>query len=81
MILADTSVWIDNLRNGNHHLSALLYDERTIIHPFVIGELALGNLHDRDAYCTTLRGCRGFRLRPRTRHSSLLKGGSWLVEA
>ena len=46
---------MNNLRNGNHHLSALLYDERTIIHPFIIGELALGNLRDRDSLLYDLK--------------------------
>lgn len=48
MILADTSVWIDHLRRGDKRLVALLEDEQVCCHPFVIGELACGNLHNRD---------------------------------
>ena len=47
MILVDTSVWIDHLRSGNERLSQLLDSGRVLTHPFVIGELALGNLRDR----------------------------------
>ncbi len=44
MILADTSVWVDHFKRGNSHLAALLGSNRIVIHPFVIGELALGGL-------------------------------------
>ena len=48
MILADTSVWIEHLRYGESRLRAALEAERILMHPFVIGELACGNLRDRD---------------------------------
>ncbi len=47
MILVDTSVWIDHLRDGEENLSALLRSGQVLAHPFVIGELACGNLHQR----------------------------------
>ena len=47
MILVDTSVWIDHLRVGEDRLGALLNSGRVFIHPFVIGELACGNIHNR----------------------------------
>lgn len=47
MILADTSVWVDHLRRGNSRLASLLRDELILIHPFVLGELACGNLRNR----------------------------------
>lgn len=47
MILVDTSVWIDHLRTGNAGLTALLESCRVLIHPFIIGELACGNLKNR----------------------------------
>jgi predicted nucleic acid-binding protein len=49
LILADTSLWIDHLRQGNAELGAWLEAGEVLIHPCVIGELALGNLADRDA--------------------------------
>ncbi len=48
MILVDTSVWIDHLRKGNARLISLLSNAAVLIHPFVIGELACGNLHNRN---------------------------------
>ena len=48
MILVDTSVWIDHLRYADSNLVNLLNAGRVLTHPFVIGELALGNLRQRD---------------------------------
>lgn len=48
MILVDTSVWIDHLKRGSNRLSDLLDQGRVLIHPFIIGELACGNLKNRD---------------------------------
>lgn len=47
MILVDTSVWIEQLRRGSERLQSLLYDERVLCHPFIIGELACGTLRNR----------------------------------
>jgi predicted nucleic acid-binding protein len=47
VILVDTSVWIDHLRTGVRALSALLDNNRVLMHPFVLGEIACGNLRDR----------------------------------
>ena len=47
MILADTSVWIDHLRAGEPALAAALEGGQVLIHPFVLGELACGNLRNR----------------------------------
>ena len=43
----DTSVWVDHLRRGNARLEALLGDGLVLVHPFVVGELALGRLKRR----------------------------------
>ena len=47
MILADTSVWIDHVRRGDRTLSNLLDAGMVLSHPFVVGELCLGNLRQR----------------------------------
>lgn len=44
MILADTSIWVDHFRVGDEQLRALLQRNEVVIHPWVIGELALGGL-------------------------------------
>ena len=47
MVLVDTSVWIDFLRNDGS-LATMLDNNQVLIHPFVIGELACGHLQKRD---------------------------------
>ena len=47
MILVDTSVWVDHLRFHVERLAALLDDEQVLMHPFIFGELALGNFRRR----------------------------------
>ncbi|MES9952691.1 MAG: type II toxin-antitoxin system VapC family toxin, partial [Candidatus Thiodiazotropha sp. 6PLUC2] len=47
MILVDTSVWIDHLRSGDDALMTLLNSAQVLMHPFVLGELACGNLSQR----------------------------------
>ena len=54
MILVDTSVWIDHLRYGDSNLVNLLNTGQVLAHPFVIGELALGGLRQRDVILDTL---------------------------
>lgn len=54
MILVDTSVWVDHLRADNIDLTAMLGTGMVLAHPFVIGELALGNLRQRKAILTAL---------------------------
>lgn len=46
MVLVDTSVWIDHLRVGNEALSELLDAASVLSHPWIIGEVALGNLRN-----------------------------------
>ena len=48
MILADTSVWIDHFRAGQTGLESLLNQGQVMVHPFVMGELACGNLANRE---------------------------------
>ncbi len=47
MILVDTSVWIDYLRDLDNALGDLLNEGQVISHPAVIGELACGTFTDR----------------------------------
>ncbi len=54
MILVDTSVWINHLRNNDPHLVRLLTENSVLGHPFVRGELALGNLRQRETILAAL---------------------------
>jgi predicted nucleic acid-binding protein len=49
MTLVDTSVWIDHFRSGDPKLQALLEEGEVLIHPYVVGELACGNLRNRES--------------------------------
>ncbi len=54
MILVDTSIWIDHLRSSNAALASLLMAGQVLLHPFVIGELALGSVQRRDSLLDVL---------------------------
>lgn len=53
-MLVDTSVWIDHLRRGNAALAGQLVEGEVWCHPFVIGELACGQLDDRSEILSLL---------------------------
>ena len=55
MILVDTSVWVDHLRAADSALVRLLDTTQVVMHPFVLGELALGNLPQRSLILGTLQ--------------------------
>ncbi len=56
MILVDTSVWVEHLRRGLPRLATLLQEGKVLIHPWVIGELACGNLRIRREVLELLQG-------------------------
>ena len=55
MILVDTSIWVTHLREGNRHLGTLLLDAAVLCHPFIVGELACGNLRNRNEILSLLQ--------------------------
>ena len=55
MILVDTSIWIQHLRRGHEALAELLDAGSVVLHPFVLGELALGNLSPRELVLNSLQ--------------------------
>ncbi len=54
MLLVDTSVWIDHFRKPIALLEAALGRREVLAHPFVVGELALGNLPKMDRIAADL---------------------------
>ncbi len=56
MVLVDTSIWIDHLRINDPDLVSLLNRSQIVIHPMVIGELACGNLSNRNEVLEHLGG-------------------------
>ena len=59
MILIDSSVWMDHFRKPNRRLMALLDVEEVCTHPFVIGEVACGNLKNRTEIIALLHALPG----------------------
>jgi predicted nucleic acid-binding protein len=55
VILVDTSVWVDHFRTTENAMSALLKSGQVLAHPFVIGELSLGNLQQRQTILASLQ--------------------------
>ena len=55
MILIDTSVWVDHFHGRQHQLVAALEQEQIVTHPFVIGELACGNIRARSETLSMLK--------------------------
>lgn len=68
-VLVDTSVWIDFLRSGDQVLNNLLKSNRVVMHPMIIGELACGNLKNRQSL---LNLWNSLRLLPQASHEEVL---------
>ena len=55
MVLVDTSIWVNHLRKGDRHLESLLVDGEVVCHSFIVGELACGNIRNRNEILSLLR--------------------------
>ncbi len=74
MVLVDTSVWIEHLRQGNQRLTDLLTAGRVACHRFVVGEVACGSLRNR---AEVLRLLAALPEAPMATHEEVL----WLLES
>lgn len=54
MVLVDTSVWVEHFRSGTIGLASSLDDGQIVCHPFIVGELACGNLKNRSQILSLL---------------------------
>ena len=54
MILVDTSIWVDHFNLGDNNLEFLLNENKVATHPFILGELACGNIKNRKLIFTLL---------------------------
>lgn len=55
MILVDSSVWIEHLRHADPLLQKSLEAKKILVHPFILGELALGHLRSRAQILSLLK--------------------------
>jgi predicted nucleic acid-binding protein len=58
-VLVDTSIWADHIDRSDSALQILLDHDLASIHPYVIGELAMGNLKQRDTLLRELKKLHG----------------------
>jgi len=87
LILVDTSVWIDHFHKKDHPLIKLLEDGVVYIHNFIIGELACGNLKNRDEILILLQSLPKVRLAEHDEviyfinHHKIFGGGLGYIDA
>jgi len=55
MLIVDTSVWVSYLKDGDKKLEELLESGLVMCHPFIIGELACGNMKNREEILSLLQ--------------------------
>ena len=78
MILVDTSVWIDHLRQPILELAARLRAREILCHDMVIGELACGNLKDRNGVLRDLSELPILETRSSAEVLALIEARSWM---
>jgi predicted nucleic acid-binding protein len=54
VVLVDTSVWVSHFRETHKGLVGLLNSGQAVCHPFIIGEVACGNLMNRTSVISLL---------------------------
>jgi predicted nucleic acid-binding protein len=74
MLLADTSVWIQHFRRGEPHLADHLSEGLVLMHPFVLGELACGNLKGREETLSDLNALPSARAASDSEVRQLIEG-------
>ncbi len=55
MVIVDTSVWVNHLRESDKHLEKLLLNGDVACHTHIIGELACGNIKNRKEIISLLQ--------------------------
>ena len=55
MVLVNSSIWVDHFRRGNAGLILKLEQGEALIHPWILGELATGQLRQRAKILTYLK--------------------------
>ncbi len=74
-----SNVRSDHLRNGNPRLRASLSENKVLSHPFVIGELACGNLGNRSETLRLIEALPAARIANHEEVLSLMKASASMV--
>ena len=61
-VLVDTSLWLDHFHDNDSSLINLLHEGAVFSHAFIIGELACGNIKNRDEILSHLQSLPQARL-------------------
>ena len=78
MILVDSSVWIDHLRQPVRELNELLRERNILCHEMVIGELACGNLRSRDIVLHDLKALPALETLSASALLALIEDRAWM---
>ena len=76
MVLVDTSVWIDHIRNNDPRLFKLLEKNEVLYHPFVYGKVAMGSLADRQSILRDIKKLPDAKVARHDEVMSLVEGSS-----
>lgn len=60
-LLADSSIWIDHIRRPSQDLASAIRQGRILVHPLVIGEVAMGSIARRSEMLSALLALRPAR--------------------
>ena len=74
-VLVDTSVWIAHWRQGERRLAQLLESNTVLVHPFVLGEIALGHVTSRAEVLADLATLDAPRVAEHAEVLALVEGG------
>jgi predicted nucleic acid-binding protein len=70
LIIVDTGIWIDHLKAGDPRLAVLGERLEALMHPYALGEIALGSLPDRTRL---LQRMAGLPQPPVARHAQVMQ--------
>jgi predicted nucleic acid-binding protein len=54
MLLVDSTIWVDHIRRSDNDLVWHLESEMVLVHPFVVGEIALGQMKNLELFLARL---------------------------
>ena len=74
MTLIDSSIWIGHLRASDEILADLIERGQILTHPFVIGEIALGAIRNRDVVLEELEKLPSVPIADHAEVMSLIEG-------
>jgi predicted nucleic acid-binding protein len=75
LVIADSSIWIDHINQGDPELVDLMKQRRVRLHPMIIAEIALGSIKQR---ATMLEELNAFPQIDSSSHSEVMAMIEWV---